>query len=302
MGAWGLGLFQSDNDYDIIDELTYQCGLDKLASDAAAAQSGQTATDKQETAGDTGNVNEDATSEPDSSIRYSLYANHNPSEDAIAVVRDYLNGGKLKEMVDKKNAELASNTDSYPPIPYVLCILGACAMSLGCNIYPSFKEQLKVIYINAGLMRDAKTQMKKALFGPNGYEYGKEYDFGAKGLHETMMSGGPADEDKLYPESKYGNGGVKLLNCQSPFGMGPLSPESIAELRRARHAESTQEQQQRQQYGADVCGGCGQGAEEAGKTLMQCGTCKRKYCGKACQKTDWKSHKAVCRAPEGVQA
>jgi len=37
MGAWGLGLFQSDYDYDIIDDLTDEVGLDKLAEAANKA-------------------------------------------------------------------------------------------------------------------------------------------------------------------------------------------------------------------------------------------------------------------------
>lgn len=69
---------------------------------------------------------------------------------------------------------------------YILRIIGACAMSLGCTLASSFISLLKKKYTSAGLMDDAKNQMKKALFGPDGYWNGIPYEFGSLGLIDTM--------------------------------------------------------------------------------------------------------------------
>ncbi|KAI7523880.1 hypothetical protein KC331_g18413, partial [Hortaea werneckii] len=113
-------------------------------------------------------------------------------------------------------------------------------MTLGCHLAPSFINLLKRTYPKNLHMPDSNVQMTKALFGPNGYTNGVAYDFGSKGLIETMDSGGPPEEDLMYP------GGI-MLNVQAPFGLPPL----LGPARKMRSPTYTEPQ-----YPDDVCGGC----------------------------------------------
>ncbi|KAK1719363.1 uncharacterized protein BDZ83DRAFT_786104 [Colletotrichum acutatum] len=48
------------------------------------------------------------------------------------------------------------------------------------------------------------------------------------------------------------------------------------------------------------CAGCGKGAGE-GETLKSCTACVvARYCGKECQKEDWKKHKGDCKVLKGM--
>jgi hypothetical protein len=52
-----------------------------------------------------------------------------------------------------------------------------------------------------------------------------------------------------------------------------------------------------------ACGRCGITPDrlKSGK-LQDCGAClKMRYCGKACQTADWKTHKAACKAHQALQ-
>lgn len=53
--------------------------------------------------------------------------------------------------------------------------------------------------------------------------------------------------------------------------------------------------------GAQVCTGCGK-AGAADAPLQVCAGCRAdKYCSRECQRADWKVHKGVCRALQGVK-
>ena len=154
-------------------------------------------------------------------------------------------------------------------------------MTLGCHLAPSFINLLKRTYPKNLHMPDSNMQMTKALFGPNGYTNGVAYDFGSKGLIETMDSGGPPEEDLMYP------GGI-MLNVQAPFGLPPLFGPARPKMRSPTCSEP--------QYPDDVCGGCGKDENAGMGPLMKCARCKnRVYCSKECQKYHWKWHKAVCK-------
>lgn len=50
MGAWGHGLFQSDQDYDIVSELTHEAGIYELKKQVKEQQAKNTSgTTKQKT-------------------------------------------------------------------------------------------------------------------------------------------------------------------------------------------------------------------------------------------------------------
>lgn len=281
-------MFQSDYDYDIVDNLDEEAGLHKLAAEAneALAKSKKPFEGK---------------GDKEVGVHYSVFADHCPSKEAVEVVKKHMNAGMLAQLVAKYEGKMNgpdSAKDWHPP-QYVLVLIGACAMTLGCTLPPPFVALLKKIYASTGLMDEAKMQMRKALHGPNGYVNGTAYNFGSLGLMDTMsqgMSSGGHGKKQ---------GGFTMMNVQSPGGLPPLSPEDIADLRRKMHGENNAPQAQ-PEYGPDVCGGCGKTQGEGGKELMKCaGTCGgRTYCGKACQKKHWKLHKGVCKVPKttGQQA
>lgn len=189
----------------------------------------------------------------------------------------------LAKMIVTKQEAIDKKKPVYLDARYEFVLFGACAISLGCTLPASFKDQLKKMYKSVGLMRDAQKQMDKALNGLDGFKDGEPFEFDSPGLMETMMSGGPSEDDRMYPESM-------LMNVQSPFGLPPLSEESLQNIRN-KIAEG--------KHGEKVCGGCGAKDGVNGTILQSCAKCKkRKYCSKECQKGHWTLHKKVCEAPE----
>lgn len=117
MGAWGYGLFQSDYDYDIVADLSAECGLDKLQSDAEAKSEGSEST------------SEDAAPE----FYYSLYC---PSD--VEVVREHLETpgaatgvSPLDSALSKWEAKAFGKRPKYeyPDSGYAFVLLGACESS-----------------------------------------------------------------------------------------------------------------------------------------------------------------------------
>ena len=50
-------------------------------------------------------------------------------------------------------------------------------------------------------------------------------------------------------------------------------------------------------FAALACVGCGAKTGEDGGELKRCTGCKKTmYCGKKCQKKDWKEHKLICKS------
>lgn len=147
----------------------------------------------------------------------------------LPLVRKHMESGVLASMsADWKKKMTAPNSDSQWPNPsYFFVLLGACAMSLGCRLPDAYKAALRNKFRNAGLMRDALTQMDTALNDPErGYKNGKPYDFGsAMSPDAAMQAGGRVQEDLLYPNSM-------TMNCRAPFSMPPLSEGSLLQIRR----------------------------------------------------------------------
>lgn len=338
-GAWGLGLFQSDFDYDKIQDLGDEAGiLWRLERDDAKQNSewqdtviescepptfANGATDKKAIYCDvvdkalTGkastqsvrNIEHDRADEckvkrKDDELYYSLYAKLCSHPDRV---RQYLDDNLiLLGMMAKHRKKAEQNKDDPKRPTYVCVLLGACAMSLGCKIPEGYLSYLRAVYAHrkrVGLMRDALTQMSKALFGPDGYKNdGTPYDFGNKGLQSTIASGGPPLEDRYLPIPEW-------INVPSPAGI--LADAMITQAMLMGHFESYHKTLDSlhekleaakggvvDEYGKEVCGGCGGKEGEGGKALVTCSRCKdRLYCGKACQAKDWPEHKKDCMPP-----
>ncbi|KAF1982504.1 hypothetical protein K402DRAFT_407523 [Aulographum hederae CBS 113979] len=144
MGAWGLGLFQSDYDDDLISELHTEAGLPKFVD------------------GD------------DMKNFRSLYA---PFDSNPSITRNHLDSGVLEP--HKK--------DRFPPA-YIVVIIGALAMGLGCRLLQGLRNLMNDNYLEIGLMRDSKTQIEKAL---EVYCDRSPYDYRSKDLNEVIRGGGP---------------------------------------------------------------------------------------------------------------
>lgn len=211
-------------------------------------------------------------------IHYSIYA---PMCSDVELVRKHLDTGALEHLIKEREAKLleaAPKYDFFDPC-YAYVLLGACAMTLGCQLPESYLAMLKKVYTEGGLMPDAVQQMRKALFGPTKYQNGVPYDFESKNLEETANS----------KESPPPNGMPWVgLNVIGPggfwdTGMGDSKTSVVIKELRNKHNNP------------DACGGCGAREGHDGNKLMQCGRCRaRKYCSEKCQRKSWKAHKRIC--------
>jgi hypothetical protein len=262
------GLFQSDHDFDIVSELSYDAGLTQMEEEAQAAAKAAGKDDK-ETNG----------------IYYSIYG---PSCSSSELVRKHLDSGALVYLIAEKEAALLAmpskeqELEHYFRDPcYVYVLLGACAMTLGCQIPDQYISMLKKVYTEGGLMPDALRQMKKALKGPHGYKNGEPYNFESKDLVETANAMDDKDEDS----NKLGFIGMNVLSPGGLFDTGMRNSSTSAIIKELRKM---------QKY-PDVCAGCGADAGPGGKTLLMCARCKdRKYCSVECQKQHWSIYRKLC--------
>ena len=81
-----------------------------------------------------------------------------------------------------------------------------------------------------------------------------------------------------------------------PSNGGAVGPDTPAVRAMARRFEAPAAAAS----GAHRCLGCG-AAEPPGERFMRCGVCQgARYCGRACQKADWKRHKPGCAPHAGA--
>ncbi|CAN9084307.1 unnamed protein product [Alternaria sp. RS040] len=269
MGAWGYCLFQSDQDLDNVGDMGHEAGLTELEEAAKAVAKSQ------------GKGEEDI----EGSIHYDLYA---PCCSDPEVVRKHLDSGALVDMIAKREAKILAPVNGsteeamehwFSDPCYMYVLLGACAMTHGCQLPASCLAMLKKVYTEGGLMPDAQRQMHKALFGPNGYKNGEPYDFESKSLLEEVNS----------KPDKHDDGGFRLMNVPNPL---------LFNTGRTNSRTSVIVKELRDQYNKpNECGGCGVASRPKGEALLACGKCKnRKYCSTSCQKKHWKIHKNVCES------
>jgi len=284
MGAWGFGLFESDHDYDIVDDFTSYASISELENEVKK-QAELNDSVKEAFAREANH--RDKEQEHNDRIYLSIYANHCSTEAAVELVRHYLDSGILVSMVAKLEAK-----KRYSRIGYDYVLLGACAMTLGCHLPINFKLALMEVYDQVGLMDEGLTQMRKALHGPNGYVNGVPYDFGSLGLLETAATRSQTDEEGA------GKTVEDLPQPEKPVFTPELTAVMTDMVKRVKwEAKDKKVAAQQKEYGVGLCGGCGAEKGQSGAVLLACSKCKQQnYCSKECQKKHWKSHKAVCVA------
>lgn len=250
----GLGIFQSDYDYDIIRCMSNAIGLQDIEQEDARKtgkidvlatgylvqkMGGKTSGELREL----DHAHVDLTPRRPGVVYYSLYAGL--CSDRVRV-RDDVSGSVIKftckQLIkDTKNPEWA---DHEWRAGYMAVLLGACFMSLGCTIPTYFLSFMRMTYEDekVGLMRDARTQIRKALFGPDGFVNGKPYDFGSKGLRATVDAGGAPKEDRLYDDG--------TINVPSPDGDTPekIKARELADPKGEPYGNMAQKEPSRKAY------------------------------------------------------
>jgi len=138
MGAWGYGLFQSDSDLDVLDEIS----------------------------GDVGK----RINEPDIHLYHPENRKH---------VIDKLDDGVFHQLLEEYQAKKWKHG---------VILLGAATMQLGGHVSEDDMNLLRTTLKKTPMHEEAKAQMQK---GFDGYKNdGTAWDFGSKGLIDTMMSMG----------------------------------------------------------------------------------------------------------------
>lgn len=257
MGAWGLGLFQSDYDYDIIDE------LDDVAANLKPAT-------------------------PKTSIFFAA------DKDAARI---HFDSDILAQLIAIYTALLGTESTlsigfkrTYRAAPtYTLVLLGALAMNLGCILPGPFREFLTQHFRNVGLKRNALRQMAEAL---EVYDDGFAYPFGSLGLVDTVERGGPPLADRLHPTSNNTSSPDPDISDEQALRNMALI---VAAGRGDEAAKAEMEEKGLYRFAVEACKVCGKTEDEEVK-LKKCARCKKiVYCGVQCQKMHWKVHKKVCK-------
>lgn len=229
--------------------------------------------------------------------RFSIHRELCYHAKSVEVVRKYLDSGVLSEYVFEyfKKGDRCWTGEDYRRYH----VLVACAMTLGCILPESIREEMdgmqnpayvKIIRREQpewALKPLANNQLKKALAE---YEDGEPYDFGNKTMLEVSMGrmfhGTTTVKDV---------GGHKIIEITQKNGevipqiTGPPDDEELC-------LDTV--------YPNHLCATCGASEKrDGGGELLACARCHdRKYCRKECQKRHWKMHKIICSRPADQMA
>lgn len=236
MGAWALSLFCCDYDLDLLQDLDQKCGLPALER-AAGRQPRPGSNSGTAREGEHARIAAMSNISPEA--RQKLPINYSMLEklcsDPVKVRAHLDNTGILARVFTDLKRQVIQVQRSFLRDPYGpgyhICILGACAMTLGARISANdrvamsryfapksdFPFQIHTLtcstsfryYRSCGLMRDAVTQLEHALDPDTGYVNGCPWDFGILGRDDVSAPDLPKKEDALFP-------GFLMLNVWSP--------------------------------------------------------------------------------------
>lgn len=221
------------------------------------------------------------------SIYLSLYGGGSHPD----VVRKHLDSGVLTDFIKTKEAKMIAQPsfwnkfvgDMFRDPCYEYVLLGACAMTLGCQLPNRYLDMLKIVYTEFSVMPDALKQMRKALLGPGAYKNGEPYDFKSKSLIETANSA-----PKERADDSNGQGYV-MMNVIPPGGLFSTGVGNSAK-------SAVMKELRDRFHNRNVCASCSARHGKDGSALLRCARCKdRSYCSTDCQKKHWSIHKKVCR-------
>lgn len=222
----GLALFQCDLDFDMVHDLNDEMGLTQQEKQAGKSSSTKLDGAHRRQA-ENAKVREEAPAsskfkqmpkpalQDPTEISYSLYAKLCSDPDKIrkhlddtGVVSKFMRGyhSWMLDCLDGGLYEASFARDCYGPA-YRYCLLGACVMTLGAKLSTHERKVMREYYKDAGFMRDGVKQLGEGL---DGYKNGVPWEFvESKSLHDTMLAGGPKEEDLLFP-------GLGMMNTWWP--------------------------------------------------------------------------------------
>ncbi|KAF2824790.1 hypothetical protein CC86DRAFT_468095 [Ophiobolus disseminans] len=309
MGAWRLGLFQSDHDLNIIWSLDNESrmllndfvvrGLQKsamvipnrrnqtdmsdsdknllIAIESLVAGLGSSIANDETTLYTYGSDEDADEAFIRTDFHHSVYANHCTRPGHVCRLLEQepnlvTNGpSAVTQLIQKYTDEMHTEQRLSNPYgaAYTLVILGA--------------------YFMIGLQRDALAQMQQALYGLPGYHNGTPYNFGSMDCQDAQQAGGAAKADRPFPGSGLMN--VRALNDAAPVDV----LESLDDDLKKRLATEQATMKALALQPQSNCMVCDATSTHTGSALHTCAKCKRVlYCGMVCQKEDWKVHKQFC--------
>jgi hypothetical protein len=250
--SFSYNFWESEWDLDLVSDFYEPAGLAALEGKAK-----EKAKQKQAQSKDGSASKPDNPAGVDEDDDYPTLSLHASQCADIDLVREHLDGGVLRELVEQWKAKMEGNDDDDDDklaafhrgyYGYRFMLLGACAMTLGCKLECDFKELLIKRYRTSGLMRDALYMMQLALGdGPDRYK-DTPYDFWSKGLvgadpeeYEEDETFRPEvvrrdRETPVHRQEGVANRRVRWLRCRRPPRW-----RAAARLRQVQEAEVLQQ-------------------------------------------------------------
>jgi hypothetical protein len=330
-GAWGLKLFESDWDYGVIHDCNIDLGIYELqvkdggrpfpkSVDPGIPRQAQH--DLVAKLSKMRKKSNDPLMKMNTTQQSIMYSVHAPScTDPVRVRRHLEDSGSFSKLFSDVAGVLGSSEGygNCRSFAYSLVVLGACGMTLGIKLSPRQMDVLRDSYQRASLLPEAVAQMTMALDRGKGYESGVPWDFGSDGLvdgEETLdkdMFLFPGTGLSMVRSPDFGldmvyNQTVKFMVAQTmatAIAAGDMSQQDIRTC--TANLKEMEEISKAQQSAAQSMGGGGQTPVPT-EAVIACGACgapglrkcrrcnKTRYCGKECQKSDWKAHKKTCKA------